>query len=357
MGTTIQVEQDRWAYLDARIFQGGAAEPLLVPATVKVSFKKYGDFSFSIKPVNGVQTTTSATVNVDDTTIKLAEPTLFPKTAGTLIIDPGGVHEIIDFTSNPLTGPTVGTLNIPAGIQTPAGFVLGTTVQFSFATEVSFSVTAGATGVVVDDSSIFPPGFGRVRLYNATTSEIIELSSNLESANTLGFKTGLVNPFTAGDKVELVEWYELTSGPSGYYSILFNEDDLDTLDQFLYTVSATTGGPPIDDFERTVDIIKATSADSETAPNLSTCIVKDHIADLSGAPIENVSVSARLLALPTIVSGVGVENQIVSTTTDANGFFQMTLIQGATVDVVIPSTGYRRTIVVPSVTSANLFEI
>jgi len=33
------------------------------------------------------------------------------------------------------------------------------------------------------------------------------------------------------------------------------------------------------------------------------------------------------------------------------------VLQGATVDVTIPSIGYRRTILVPSSTLANLFEI
>ena len=359
MGTTVQVEQNRWSFLDARLFVAGTATSGIGEEEVRVASKKYGDFSFSTKPLNGTLTEVDALVSLGATTITLTDTTIFPRTAGTLIIDPGGVNEIIDFTSNPISAPA--TLNIPSGIQTPAGFAAGVDVKFSYATEVTYSVTAGTTGVIVDDSSIFPPGFGRVRLYNATTSEIIELSSNLESANTLGFKTGLVNPFTAGDKVELIEWYELTSGPVGYYSILFSPGELNTLDQFLYTI-ITYAGPPlpgvtIDEFERTIDVIRATSVESEAAPALSTCVIKDHIADLSGAPIENVSVSARLLALPTLVSGVGVNNQIVTAVTDTNGFFQMTLIQGATVDVIIPSTGYRRTIVVPSTTSANLFEI
>jgi hypothetical protein len=81
------------------------------------------------------------------------------------------------------------------------------------------------------------------------------------------------------------------------------------------------------------------------------------LLDLSGAAVENEGVYARLLALPALIVGVGVEDRIVSAKTDANGFFQLTLVQGATVDIIIPSTGYRRTIVVPSTTFANLFEI
>jgi hypothetical protein len=213
---------------------------------------------------------------------------------------------------------------------------------------------------VVEDSSIFPPGFGRVRLYNdAGLSEIIELQANVTSSNAISFTSALGNSFSAGDKVELVEWYEIDSNsPGGYYSILFNPTELNTLDQFLYTIERYgVAGPAILDFDRTVEVAVATSAPTESAPVVATCVIKDHLLDLSGAAVENEGVYARLLALPALIVGVGVEDRIVSAKTDANGFFQLTLVQGATVDIIIPSTGYRRTIVVPSTTFANLFEI
>ena len=361
MGTTVQVEQDRWSYLDARLFVGGTATAGVVADDVELSYKKYGDFSFTTKPLNGAQTELSANADNGDTTVQLTNSAIFPRSAGTLIIDPGPGQEVIDFTSNDLAG----NLNVPTGIQTAGvpAFAAGTTVQYSFATELSSAVLAGATGVIVEDSSFFPPGFGRVRIYSTSVfvSEIVELQSNITSSNALSFTTALVNPFNAGDKVELVEWYEITSGPAGYYSVLFDPHELDTLDQFLYTLTSYAGPPApgvvIDDFERTIDVIRATSVASETAPIPDTCVIKDHILDLSGLPLQNIGVSARLLALPSIISGVSVYDEIVSTKTDSNGFFQLTLIQGATVDIVIPATGYRRTIVVPSTTLANLFEI
>jgi len=359
VGTTVQVEQGRWSFLDARILNRVVFPTLNVLARdIKVAYKKYGAYSFIVKPLNTAQTELAASANLGDITVRLDNSVIFPRTAGTLILDPAGAGlgpEIIDFTSNDL----VGNLNVPSGIQTAPAFPLGTVVQFSYATELTYGVLADATTIDVSDITIFPPGFGKIRIYNVTTSEEVEISANVGA--TLTLSTALVNSFAAGDKVELVEWYEIMGGPDGYYSVLFTPDELDTLDQFLYVIEAFDGPPApgtsIDDFERTIDIIKATSAESEPAPTLSTCIIKDHILDLSGSPIQNTGISARLLALPAIISSVGVYDEIVSTKTDANGFFQLTLIQRATVDIVIPSTGYRRTIVVPSTTSANLFEI
>jgi hypothetical protein len=359
VGTTVQVEQDRWAYLDARLFVAGTASSSILARDVQLAYKKYGAFTFVAKPLNGAQTELAAGADFGDTTIQLTNSAIFPRTAGTLIINPGVGVEIIDFTSNDLAG----NLNIPSGIQTAGApaFAAGTTVQFSYATTLIYNVLAGATSIVVADSAIFPPGFGKVKIYNSSVSEEVEITSNVTSGGGLSFSTALVNPYTAGDRVELIEWYELTSGPDGYYSILFTPEELDTREQFLYTLRRFAGPPApgaaIDEFERTIDIIRATTGGTEPAPSLATCVIKDHILNLSGSPLQNTGVSARLLALPTIMSSVGVYDEIVSTKTDANGFFQLTLIQGATVDIVIPSTGYRRTIVVPSTTSANLFEI
>ena len=362
MGTTVQVEQGRWNLLGARLSTSGVGpQDGVDPFEVQLAYKKYGGFSFTTKPLNGARTTLAVDADNGDTNLDLTDSAIFPRTAGTLILDPLGAAagpEIIDFTAND-TG--TGILHVPSGIQTPgaAAFPATTLVQFSYATYLRYPVSIGDTTLEVDNSVIFPPGFGKIRIYNVTHSEVVELSANVLSTGTLSLKTPLTTAFSAGDKVELVEWYEISGGPLGYYSIFFTPEELDTLEQFLYTIIRYVpgGGPLIGEFERTIDIVTATSAATEPAPTLATCVIKDHLLNLSGSPLENSGVSARLLALPALISGVGVYDEIVSTKTDANGFFQLTLIQGATVDIVIPATGYRRTIVVPSATSANLFEI
>ena len=117
MGTTVQVEQGRWSYLDARLFVGANPEPGLLAREVALAYKKYGAFSFTVKPLNTAQTELAANANTGDITVQLDNSAIFPRTAGTLILDPAGAGlgpEIIDFTSNDLAG----NLNVPSGIQT-----------------------------------------------------------------------------------------------------------------------------------------------------------------------------------------------------------------------------------------------
>jgi len=226
---------------------------------------------------------------------------------------------------------------------------------------VALATSISDTEITLADTSDFPPsnfyididtGFGNQEL------NVLVLDNNL-TTNTLTVPA-LASVHSIGEAVILQRWREIATGPpvvvgapDGYYSILFNASDLDTLDIFVYSVT----GAGFDDFTRTVDIIPRVGIDTETAPSLATCVIKDHVVDLNGSPVENISVYARLLALPTNINGVSVRDLSASAATDENGFFQLQLIQGATVDITIPSTGFRRTLIVPSTTLANLFEI
>jgi len=278
MSTTVQIEQGRWRYLDARLVSSGAGVASQTDTHVTVAYKKYGGTSFTTVDLDGTTTTTAA------------------------------------------------------------------------------DAASGATKLVLTDSSIFPPDFGQIIIDPAGANTTVTIKSNDTASNTITLTSALGASVASGKTIELVRWGQVSGPPNGYYSILFNPSDLDTLDQFTYTVT-DAAGTDFDFFERVVDIVPATTAATESKPAVSTCIIKDHILDLSGNAVVNVPVSARLLALPTLVSGVAVEDKVITAKTDANGFFQLTLIQGATVDVVIPAVGYRRTLVVPSSTSANLFEI
>ena len=117
-------------------------------------------------------------------------------------------------------------------------------------------------------------------------------------------------------------------------------------------------GVSFDMFGQNVEVIPFTGVSSTPiAPAPDMCTLVGHIMDLGGAPVENVSLYARLLGTPLVTHGTGGKDSIVASKTDANGFFSFTVVQGLTVDVVIPSMGYRRTIVVPTTTLINLFEI
>lgn len=223
-------------------------------------------------------------------------------------------------------------------------------------TTTSAAASASDTSVTLTDSSSFPP-FGKAYVEN----ELVEYTANNVSTGTLTLSSGLSSTHSSGVTVTRIDWINLSSGiasagsTEGYYLILFTSSELDTLGTFTYSVVFDTGTDEI--VVRTIDVVAASGVDTESAPSVSACILKDHIVGLDGTPTENVSIYARLLSLPTLASSAGIIDQVVSAKTDANGFFQLSVPQGATLDVTIPAIGYRRTIVVPSATLQNLFEI
>lgn len=96
---------------------------------------------------------------------------------------------------------------------------------------------------------------------------------------------------------------------------------------------------------------------SKPTPSLQTCDIEDHVVDPQGNALENVTVSARILASPFVLSGAGLSSDLITAKTDSNGFFTLTVVRGTTLDVIIPAIGYRRTIVVPDQAEVNLFSI
>ena len=234
-------------------------------------------------------------------------------------------------------------------------FSLSTKSLNTTTTTLSLAAASGASVITLVDSSSFPPtGKLTITLSGGAESSALEYADNNVSTNTITLSAALGTSYAIGDSVKRLDFFEIDSANmAGYYSVLFTPTELDTLGPFVYFVEFTGAITSV----RTVNIIAATGVDTEAAPTINTCVLKDHIVGLDGNPSPNQSVSARLLSLPSLVGSTGIVDSVVSTKTDANGFFQLTVPQGSTLDVIIPSIGYRRTILVPSTTMANLFEI
>lgn len=138
----------------------------------------------------------------------------------------------------------------------------------------------------------------------------------------------------------------------GFYSITFTDTELDTLGTF--TVVAT--GEGLVQSNTVAEVVLA-----ETVADVGICVVTGHIADLMGSPIEDVAISARVLGSPTVLTEgaiqVGFTDTMLTAKTDANGFFSLELARNVTVDVLIPSIQYRRTLTVPDEDTVDLFLI
>jgi hypothetical protein len=155
---------------------------------------------------------------------------------------------------------------------------------------------------------------------------------------------------------------EFRENGNGVYEILFSDTDLDTLGTFLYVVNSNGGlpSPAIRQFVGQAVVVSAAAYTPGTI-TLSTNIITGNLISLQGSPLVGEAVSARVLSSPNVqgtspnIGGVGTD--LVTALTDSGGFFALEVLQGAVIDVVIPSVNYRRTLTVPNNSTDLLFDI
>ncbi len=138
----------------------------------------------------------------------------------------------------------------------------------------------------------------------------------------------------------------------GTYEIDLAAGDTDTLG----TATVVVDGVDIDQSTTFVTVVAVASASASTS--LEQCNVTGYVYDPSGNPLVGAGVNARIVGLPSIEQSVAaVANDLVSVSTDSNGYFILPLIKLADVEITIPAANYRRKIVVPNQTSVSLFTI
>jgi hypothetical protein len=115
----------------------------------------------------------------------------------------------------------------------------------------------------------------------------------------------------------------------------------------------TDGSPP--DFNYSVEVVSGSVPVPTPVGQL--CSIRGNVVDGQKHGIENVSVSARMLAPPTLLGTAGVSTDPTVVVTDVNGYFEFEFLRLATIDVIIPEISYRRTLVVPDADTADLFTI
>lgn len=155
---------------------------------------------------------------------------------------------------------------------------------------------------------------------------------------------------------------EFRENGNGVYEILFSSAELNVLGTFLYVVNGN-GGLPAPAVRQFVGQAFVVSASDYTPGSISldTCVLTGNLVDMKGQPLVNASVSARVIAMPQIIGADpnigGVCSDLMGAQTDSAGFFALEVVQGATVDIAIPRINYRRSLVVPSETTAKLFTL
>jgi len=143
---------------------------------------------------------------------------------------------------------------------------------------------------------------------------------------------------------------------SGYYELDFTATDTDILGNLYTRISGGTIQPAL----AVASVAAQAVVNPSTTPAPSTTTLFGFIFGSDGLPLSGASVSASVLSRPTLLhptdEGIGVSTGLVVAETDSEGYFTLSLLTGATVDVVIGSMDYRRTLVVPG-SNTNLFDI
>lgn len=145
---------------------------------------------------------------------------------------------------------------------------------------------------------------------------------------------------------------------NGLYQITFVADDLRALGQFHFAVRGTPALTPA--IQLYVGEAEVTStATPGTAKTVPVNNLTGNLVDTAGQPLVGAGVAARLISTQVIggTLSVGLGSGVVSTQTDSNGFFILTIAQGAFVEVTIPAANYKRQLTVPVASSTPLFTV
>jgi len=137
----------------------------------------------------------------------------------------------------------------------------------------------------------------------------------------------------------------------GYYSLLWNESDMDTLGEYYWVLAipsigiAANGAFDVDPEPLTTDA------------NSPTCIVTGNIVDIGGNPLAVNTLNFRPRHVPGVAGPSIIASGHIVTMTDAFGNFSVKLLRSAVVLVEIENAGIRHIIIVPDLPSASLIDL
>lgn len=149
---------------------------------------------------------------------------------------------------------------------------------------------------------------------------------------------------------------DFTDQGAGVYSLRLGVADTDTVG----ALSIKVQGSSIKTKVESALVVAVAPTAATTSPEVTTTVVFGYLKTANGSPLAGASVAARILSQPTLVhpgfEGVSLGSDLLTTSSDADGFFTLTLVTGSTVDFFIPATSFRRTFVVPP-SSTNVFDL
>lgn len=176
----------------------------------------------------------------------------------------------------------------------------------------------------------------------------------ISSVITAGLKKEGESSFT----VFAVSGSNFTEIGSGFYEVDFAASNTDVLGNLYLSITGSTVKTSL---HSAYVAVAGSVSPTVSPPTLGLSLISGYLQDLSGNPIVNTSVSAKILNTPSLIPGsggniVGMATTTIVVKTDSQGYFSLSLVEGANVDIIIPAINYRRTILVP-VSDTALFSI
>lgn len=267
------------------------------------------------------------------------------------------------FVNKALTAPVLATASIGAGANGTVNLsVLGGAVGNLYTVEVTvpgltapLTVTKSGTVLEVALSVV-----GGVPVGAENTAALVA-----DAINALGGEIQATATGTGADSLSNAEGPtaflggvdgDFTELGGGSYELDLTAAETDTLGQLFVRVS----GASIRTIVQSATVATATPATPTPDLTIPTTAVFGYVRDASGTAVPNASVTFRVLSVPTVLhpttEGLVLSTRVITVKTDSTGFFTADLVTGAAIDVIISAANYRRTFVVPSV-SSNLFNI
>jgi hypothetical protein len=271
----------------------------------------------------------------------------------------GGSYAPIDLTPTNATSVigagANGTVNITADGSLTGSAGNAATVEVTLPGGTS-ALSASAVGGVLTVDLAVTGGVATAAANDASLiAEAIDALDDFSAAHTGTGADEIVaaeGPTAFAGGVGSSFWTEVGSG---IYTVALSANDTDTLGNMYLRVSGAT---------IKTSLISAYISEAAPSPTatlvVSTTLLFGYVLDAQGGALAGASVSAKVLATPSVgyagTEGYVQGQTLVTADTDASGFFQISLVTGSQVDLFIPSANYRRTLEVP-VTSTNVFDI
>ena len=154
----------------------------------------------------------------------------------------------------------------------------------------------------------------------------------------------------------VLDGVNFTETGGGFYQLDLAAADNDTLGNSQVRVSGATIRTTL----LSAFIAEVVPTSPTTTPAPPKTAIFGFIKDADGAPVNNATVSVKILSTPYINSagddGILITDGLIIAKTDVAGFFSIDLITGAIVEAFISSASYRKSFTVP-VVSTNLFDL